>query len=213
MPELSSDAAHSPVSGQRARRVARRYLTGLSVAGVTAAVALAGAVSDASASPAASPSRVVTLTSSSSAPTGHLTVQVKYRLAVRGRNKLVSVTYSGGTKLIHRHAALVISLVPALLPPFPGRGQVSSGGKKQVPIHFPRLSIILKIHNARQFSGALPAKVVASISKIFASRHRVFPGTTVLEATVASVRRFKKQVQIDAPAGLQVGVLLGPLAP
>lgn len=212
MPDLVSDATHSSVSRPSARRrLARRYLTGLSAAGVTAAITLAAVASDASASPAPkAPAHVVTLTSSSSAPTGHLMVQIKYRIEPRGRNKLLSVTFSGASKISLRHPALIVSLRPVL--PLPLRGGGGGGGGGSVrPIAF---SFILRLHNARNFSGALPAKLLAQLSKIFASPpRRVRPGGSVLSATVASVSRPRSQVGITVPVGLQVGVLLGPAVP
>lgn len=75
-------------------------------------------------------------------------------------------------------------------------------------------SFILRLHNARSFSGALPAKLLAQLSKIFANPpRRVRPGGSVLSATVASVSRLRSQVGIAVPVGLQVGVLLGPALP
>ena len=199
MRELSSDAAHSSVSRQRARRVARRYVTGLSAAGVTAALALTVAVGDASASPAASASaRVVTLTSSSTAPTGHLTVQLKYRLEPRGRNKLLSVTYSGASKISLKHPALIVSLRPVA----------------RASIHGSVNAVILRLHNSKHFSGALPARLLALIGKSLAAPSgRIHPAGSLLSAAVASVVRHKNWVSISAPAGLQVGLLIGPALP
>lgn len=203
MRELASDAAHSSVSRQHAQRVARRYLTGLSAAGVTAALALTGAVGDASASPAANASaHVVTLTSNSTAPTGHVTVQVRYQLEPRGRKKLLSVTYSGASKISLKHPALIVSLRPVL--PTPRRTQVRA------------FAVILRLHSSKHFSGALSAKLLALIGKSLASPpRRLHPGGFVLAATVASVIRSKGPgpVGIAAPVGLQVGVLLGPVMP
>lgn len=185
------------------------YLIGLSAAGITAAIALTGIASDASATSAPSaPARVVTLTSNSSAPTGHLTLQVKYQLQPRGRNKLLSVTFSGASRISLSHPALIVSLRPVPLL----RRHAPGGGRS---VHVIAFSLILKIHNVRNFSGALPAKVLAQISKIFASppRHRLVLGGSVLSATVASVSRPKSQAAIAVPVGLQVGVLLGPAVP
>jgi hypothetical protein len=216
VPELPSEVAHSP--GSRAsvrRRLVRRYLTGLSAAGVTAAVILTGAVSDASASPASSAaSRVVTLTNSSTAPTGHLTLQAKYRLGRSGRNRVISVTYSGSSNASIKHPALIVSLrpVPGLLPP---RGVQVKVGKRQVHIPVFGFTVILRLHNSRSFSGALPRRVLALLRKSFAGpRRRLRIGDVLLSATVASVvRRHKGQFQVSAPVGLQVGVLLGPILP
>jgi hypothetical protein len=203
VPELSSDAAHSPVSRHSAqRRGARRYLTG--AAGVVAAVALTGAVSAASAAPAPSaPARVVTLTSGSTAPTGHITLQVKYQLKPGARNKLRSVTFSGASKISLKHPALVVSFRPVLPRPFKGQ------------VHAIALTIILRIKNASNFSGALGAKLIASINKNFAGGpRRGLLSDSLLSATVASVSRPKSHQQsITAPVGLQVAVLLGPLLP
>jgi hypothetical protein len=208
VPELSN-AAHSSVSRRRAPRVARRYLTGLSAAGVTAVIALTGAVSDASASPAANPpARVVTLTSNSSAPTGNLTVQVRYQLEPRGRNKVLSATFSGASKISLRHPALIVSLRPVLaLPPrHPGQ---------RVSVRVIAFSFILRLHNARSFRGALPARLLRQLGKVFASPpRRPRLGGYVLSATVASVRRTKRQISLQvSPVGLRVGVLLGPVRP
>ena len=205
MPELPSDAHSSGSSLSARRRVARRYVTGLSAAGLAAALALTAAVGDASASPAASPARVVTLTSSSSASTGQLTVKVKYQFERPGRIKPLSVTFSGGSKLSFRHPALVLSLRPVLVPPV-RRGP----GPVGVQVHPFRL--ILRLRDVHNFSGALSARAVATIGKILALRHRVLQ-TAVLSAAVASVIRSKHGVSISTPLGLQVGVLLGPVAP
>jgi hypothetical protein len=219
VPELSSDA-QSPGSSQSARRrVARRYLTGLSAAGLTAALALTMAVGDASASPSAkSPARVVTLISSSSAPTGHLTVQVKYQPEKRGRNKVVSVTFSGASRVSLRHPALVISLRPVLAPPLrrgSGAGvqkPAPKGGPVGVQVH--AFTLILRIRDAHKFTGALSARVVATINKVLAGPiHRVPLVGRVLSVAVASIIRHKRQVSISTPVGLQTGVLLGPVAP
>lgn len=219
MPELPSDAHSSGFSHSTRRRVARLYLTGLSAAGLTAALAITVAVGNASASPSAkSPARVVTLTSSSAASAGHITVQVKYQLEPRGRNKLVSVTFSGASRLSLPHPALVFSLHPVLAPLLRHRGgagiQVPApkGGPVDVQIH--PFIFILRIRDARKFSGALPARVVATINKIIAGPiHRVPLIGHVLSVTVASVRDHKHQVSITAPVGLQIGVLLGAVAP
>lgn len=188
----------------------RRYLTGLSVAGVTAAIALTGAVSDASASPAANPpARVVTLTSTSSAPTGNIALQIKYQLERAGRNKVLSVTFSGASKISLRHPALIVSLRPVAPLGVVHRGQ-------RIPIHVIAFSLIVKLHSSRHFSGTLPAKVLAQLDKIFASqsRHRrLMPGGFVLSATVASVGQRERPIGIAVPAGLQVGALLGPALP
>lgn len=219
MPELSSDAAPSSTSRPSTRRrVARRYLTGLSAAGLTAALALTVAVGDAAASPAAKPpARVVTLTSSSSSPTGNLTVQVKYQLEPRGRNKVLSVTFSGGSKISLKHPALIMSLRPMVPLPLVHR-QVHCqkiGTHRRCSIRVIAFVTILKIHNQRHFSGALPAKALAQIGKIFAMPPRlIMPGGYVLSATFASVIRHKRQISVDTMlAGLRVGVLLGASLP
>lgn len=216
MPELVSDATHSPEPARQRR--ARRYLTGLSAAGVTAALALTVAASGALASPAPSaPARVVTLTSSSSAPTGHLTVKVRYQLEPRGRKKVLSVTFSGGSKIKLRHAALIVSVRPALLPPaviIHRRGCPPNGTHQRCSVRVIAFTRILKIHRLGNFSAALPAKALAQISKVFARSPRVRPGGDLLSATVASVIRHKRQIAINTtPAGLQVGVLIGPALP
>ena len=206
VPELPSDALSSGSSQSARRRVARRYAAGLSAAGLAAALALSVAVGDASASPAASPARVVTLTSNSSASTGQLTVKVRYQVERPGRNKLLSVTLSGGAKFSLSHPALILSLRPVLVPPFRRGG----GGPVGVQVH--AFNLIVRIRHARKFSVALPARTVATIGKILALRHRIL-GAFVLSATVGSVIRSKHGVSISAPVGLQVGVLLGPVAP
>jgi hypothetical protein len=206
VPEFARDACSSGSSLSTRRRVARRYLTGLSAAGLTAALALTVAVGDASASPAASPAHVVTLTSSSSASTGQLTVKVRYQLERPGRIKLLSVTFSGASKVSLQHPALVLSLRPVLVPPIRrGTGPVG------VQAHHP-FRLILRIRDARKFSSALPARALATIGKILALRHRILP-TAVLAAAVASVIRHNHEVSISTPVGLQAGVLLGPVAP
>jgi hypothetical protein len=176
------------------------------------------AVGDASASPSAkAAARMVTLTSSSSAPAGHLRVQVKYQLEPRGRNKPLSVTFSGASKVSLKHPALIVSLRPVapLLPP--GQHPVchKSGTRRRCSIRVIAFAILLKIHNLDHFSGALTARELAQIGKIFANPSRRFrPGGYALSATVASVVRHKRQILLAAvPSGLQVGLLLGPAMP
>lgn len=186
--------------------VIRRYLTVLSAAGLTAAVVLAVAVSDASASPAASSSsRAVTLTSSSSSPTGNLTTRVKFRIEPQGRNKVLSVTVSGSSRVSLKHPALIVSLRPVAR--LIVHGQVRAFG----------FVLILRLHSARHFSRALPAKVLTQIDKVFAAlnRHRQPITAALLSVTVGSVSRpgTQKPISISAPVGLQVGVLLGPALP
>lgn len=201
-PESSSSEVIVPVI--------RRYLTGLSAAGVTAAVVLAGAIGDASASPAVSPpNRVVTLTSSSSSPTGNITLKVKYHLERGGRNKVLSATFSGGSKVGLKNPALIVSLRPVV-----PLGLRRVGRRRTV--HVIAFTLILRLHSARHFSGSLPARVLRQISKVFAGQaihRRLRPAGFVLSATAASVSQRRKPIGIAAPVGLQVGVLLGPVLP
>jgi hypothetical protein len=118
----------------------------------------------------------------------------------------MSVTFTGASTFNLRHPALILSLHPVIEPPFVHRSAVA----KQVPFH--PFVLILRIRDARNFSGALSARAVASISRFLARRHRFVP-SDVLTANVGSVSRHRHGVSITAPAGLQLGVLLGPAAP
>jgi hypothetical protein len=184
----------------------RKYLTGLSAAGITAALVLTGAASGAAASPApqASP-HVVTLTSSTSSSAGNLTVKVRYQIEAKGKLKALSATVTGGTPIKFKHPALLLALRPVLSPP---------GGRGQVPAPGFGFTIFLRVRSASHFSVSLPAKLLAIISKsISAPPRRVSPGGLVLQAVLASVTGSRKPVNITTVLGLQVGVLLRPAAP
>jgi hypothetical protein len=183
----------------------RKYLTGLSAAGITAALVLTATASGAAASPAtpASP-QVVTLTSSTSSSAGHITLKFRYQVEPKGKIKPLSATFSGGTRIGFKHPAMLLSLRPIPSP-------ASIRGQKPVPRF--GFTIILPVHSASHFSGSLPARLLAIIGKIISAGPRRFPPSgSVLQAILVSIAR-TKPVSISTVLGLQVGVLLHPALP
>jgi hypothetical protein len=186
----------------------RRRLAAIAAAGVTGAALVAGAVTASAAPAAPAPSRVITLTSSTSSAAGHLTVRFRYQPERAGKIKALPVSYAGGTGLKLRHPVLIVTLRPVLGSPFL---QV----RKQV-VAVPVFTLILRIRDARDFSGTfrLPPRPFGRVSWV-SRRHRV-PGplAQVLAVTLASLSRPKHPpVVIQAPVGMQVGILLGPVFP
>lgn len=183
----------------------RRYLTGLSAAGITAALVFTGAVSGSAASPAtpASP-QVVTLTSSSSSSAGHITLTVRYQAEPKGQFKVLSARFSGGTPIKFKHAALLLTLrrIPSL--------SIHPNPKPvKAPVH--PFVIILPVPSAGHFSGSLSAKLLAALGKVISfSPRRVAPFGSVLEAILVAVDRSSKPTGISTVLGLQTGVLLHP---
>jgi hypothetical protein len=186
----------------------RRRLIALAAAGVTGAVLVTGAVTGASAAaPASAPSHVITLTSSTSSAAGHLIVRLRYQLGSAGKFRPLSVSYAGGTSQNLRHPALIFSLRPLL--PFPLRLVRKGNFKAQGPF----VTLILRVRDSRHFSGTVPSRLFGKVS-IRAGRKVPVLGGLVLETTLASVSSAKhKQIAINAPIGLQVGILLGPAIP
>jgi len=181
----------------------RKYLTGLSAAGITAALVLTGAASSVAASPApqAHP-QVVTLNSSTSSSAGHITLAVRYQVESKGQFKVLSATFSGGTPIKFNHPAMVLALRPLPSP------SIHRGGQRVAVRPF---TVILPVHSASHFSGSLPAKLLAVLGKALSfSPRRPQPGGSVLEAILASVTRSPKPGGISTVLGLQVGVLLRP---
>jgi hypothetical protein len=185
-------------------RIARRYVAGFSALGVAAGLVLTGAASG-SAAPAATgaPARIITLTGSTSSSAGQLKITLKYELVGRNEIKPLSLSYSGGSKLSFKNPAVIFSLQPIAVPP----GQVRITRLRPFG-----LFIIRQIHDLGDFSGTIPARDLPKISWKFVKRARqvaVGPGA-LLQANVGSVRRAKKQVNISAISGDQVGILVGP---
>jgi hypothetical protein len=203
---LTGEVPHSSSSHRSLRLAApRRRLAALAAAGVAGAVVVTGAVTGASAAaPAPAPSHVVTLTSSSSSSAGHLVLRFRYEIGRTGKIRPISISYAGGTRIKVRHPALIVSLRPlGLLQP----RQVHA--RKGVPV----VSLILRLRNTHHFSGNLPLRAFIPAFRNNGRTRIPFPGGRILEATMASVQRFKRQVTISVPAVLQVGILFGPALP
>jgi hypothetical protein len=227
VPALTGDVLPSSHPRRPFRlHLTRRRLAGIAAGGVTAAVLVAGAVTGASAAPAAAASpRVVTLTSSSSAPTGHLTVTFRYGVGRPGKMRPLSVSYAGGSSLHLRNAALIFTVRPALgLPILPAKRLPKSCKSKGFASRcapFFAYSLIVRVRDVHSFSGTvrLP-RIAVGITKVTKGKVKFRPlplaGGPVLVVTLASVPRAhgkQKPVAISAPIGMQVGILLGPTAP
>jgi len=176
----------------------------VAASGVTGAVLVTGAVTGASAAPAPAPSHVVTLESSSSSSAGHLVLRIRYEVERAGHIKPISISYAGGTDVKLRHPALIVSLRP--LGPLPPRQVHARKGR-------PVVSLILRLRNTHHFSGTLPLRLFSPAFGRIGRKRIPFLGGRILEATVASVQRYTRQVAISVPADLQVGILLGPALP
>ena len=208
---MTDIAAPQPSADRRSGRLraAGRYLAGVSAAGIAVGLVLTGTAAG-SAAPAGRSSghsaRVITLTSNTSSSAGQLTLRFTYRPVKGGAVKPLSLTYSGGSPLKIAHPALVFSLRPV-----PG----SVRGKPiQVKSRPSVISVIVRIRDVRHFSGKLPLKALLRMSWRFGkpSRRLHAAPTALLGASVASVSP-KRPVSISAPVGLQVGIVLGPIAP
>jgi hypothetical protein len=208
VPELTDEVRQAT----RARRLtrlhlSRRSLTGLAVAGMTGVVVLTGAVSGAAASPAThGPSRVITLTNSTSSSAGHLTIQLKYELVSARAIKMISIKYSGGSPLKLARPALVVTLRPVIGLPLPRAGKPPRQG--------PVVTLVLRIRDLRSFSGNLPTRFLVPVGKgvsmgVTPPKREIVPAGAVLEASVASVSAHRP-INFSAPVGLQVGLLFGP---
>lgn len=187
---------------------ARRYLAGVSAVGIAAGLVLTGAATG-SAAPTSGGSghaaRVITLTSNTSSSAGQLTVRFSYRPGESGSAKPLSLTFSGGSPLKIAHPAVVISFrfVPGFV----------HGKPVQVKARPRAFAVVVRIRDVRHFSGKLPIKDLPRMAWKFGKQPRkirVVP-TALIGATVASVST-KRPVSISAPVGLQVGIVLGPIA-
>jgi len=164
------------------------------VTGVASGAPAAGAAASAS----AGASGAVTATASTSQANGNLSLTVKYVRGPHGRDRLTSVTYSGGSQAKITHPAVLIMIRP--VGPIPAPRQRRSR-------HGFAFGISLKISSAASFSGSVPAKLLASINKAIA-RSKALPQDLV---TVALVNAPKHRRQTISLAGLlQAGVLLSP---
>jgi hypothetical protein len=208
---LTDIAARQPSADRRSvrlRTAAGRCLAGVSAAGIAVGLVLTGTATG-SAAPTAEgsghPARVITLTSNTSSSAGQLTVRFSYRPGEGGAVKPLSLSFSGGSPLKIAHPAVVFSLRPV-----PG---FVHGKPVQVKSHRSALVVIVRIRDVRHFSGKLPLKDLPRIDWKFSKSSRQFrvAPTALLQASVASVSP-KRPVSISAPVGLQVGILLGPLA-
>lgn len=208
---MTDIAARQPSAARRSgrlRTVAGRYLAGVCAAGIAAGLVLTGTATG-SAAPTAAGSgqadRVITLTSNTSSSAGQLTVRFSYRPGKGGAVKPLSLSFSGGSPLKIAHPAVVFSLRP--LPGFV-RGKPVEVKSRPKP-----LIVIVRIRDVRHFSGKLPLKDLPRIDWKFSKsprQVRVAPAA-LLAASVASVSP-KRPASISAPVGLQVGILLGPIA-
>jgi hypothetical protein len=78
----------------------------------------------------------------------------------------------------------------------------------------PTITVVVRIRDVHHFSGKLPVKDLPRIGLRFGkSSRQIRPAPAVIiEASVASVSS-KRPVSISALVGLQIGILLGPIAP
>jgi hypothetical protein len=146
--------------------------------------------------------RAITLTSNTSSAAGQLTLRFSYRPGEGGSVKPLSLTFSGGSPLKIAHPALVFSLRPV--------AGLVHGKPVQVKSRRP-VTVIVRIRDVRHFSGKLPLKDLPRIDWKFSKPSRKVAPSVLLAASVASVSP-KRPVSISAPVGLQVGIVLGPIA-
>lgn len=207
---MTDIAAWQPSVGRRAGRLpaARRYLAGVCAAGVAAGLVLTGTATG-SAAPTSEgsgrPDRVITLTNKTSSSAGQLTVRFSYRPGKDASVKPLSLTYSGGSRLRIAHPALIFSL--RLIPGF------VRGKPVQVKARPRPITVVVRIRDVRHFSGKLPIKDLRRMGWRFSKpsgKVLVVP-TALLAASVASVSP-KRPTRISVPLGLQVGIVLGPIA-
>jgi hypothetical protein len=192
MPELSARP--------RRPRIARRYANGLSALAAGAGLVLTGAASSSAAPATQASPRVITLTSSTSSPAGHLTVTLRYELTPSRAVKPLSVSYSGGSSLRLSHSAILFTLRPVA-------GTLFRRGR-QVRTRAPGIVLILKISDLRHFSGRIPVRTLPKlIGRVVSPKRGLAPLSAVLEASLASVTTKPKGISL--PVGLQVGVLFG----
>jgi hypothetical protein len=161
----------------------------------------------ASPSVATASSKVITLTSSTSSSAGHLTVRLKYDFGPHDSIRVVSAAYSGGSPLRFAHPALVVTFRPVLSP--------SVGRVTKVKGRSPFGPLILKIRDARAFSGRFPVRDLPRLSwKSVGRKGKPGPGPSLLiESAIGSVSTAGKSVTIESVVGLQVGIVLGPVGP
>jgi hypothetical protein len=205
---LTDIAARQPSADRRfgrLRAAAGRCLAGASAAGIAVGLVLTGTATGSAAPTEAGsghPARVITLTSNTSSSAGQLTMRFSYQPGKGGSIKPVSLSFSGGSPLKLAHPALVFSFrpVPAFVHGKPGKVKARPS------------VIIIGLRDLRHFSVKLPLKALPRIDWKFKSSGKLrVPPTALLQATVASVSP-KRPVSISAPVGLQVGIVLGPIA-
>jgi hypothetical protein len=209
---LTGFAAQQPSADRRAGRLraTRRYLAGFSAAGVAAGLVLTGTAAGSAAptlrgSGSGHPARIITLTSNTSSAAGQLTVRFSYRPGKGGAVKPLSLTFSGGSPLKIAHPAVIFTLRPV---PGSVHGKPVQGKSRR-----PTITVVVRIRDVHHFSGKLPVKDLPRIGLRFGkSSRQIRPAPAVIiEASVASVSS-KRPVSISALVGLQIGVLLGPIA-
>ncbi|HET7016161.1 MAG TPA: hypothetical protein VFI65_19730 [Streptosporangiaceae bacterium] len=206
---MTDITARQPSADKRSGplRAAGRYLVGVSAVAIASGLVLTGTAAG-SAAPTLGgsdhPARAITLTGNTSSSAGQLSVRFSYRPGEGGAVKPLSLTFSGGSPLKIAHPAVVFSLrsVPGLV----------HGKPVQVKSR-PVITVVVRIRDVHHFSGKLPVKDLLRIGLRFGKPGRQVRSapTVVIAASVASVSQ-KRPVSISAPVGLQVGILLGPIA-
>ena len=194
---------------RRRRAIAQQSLGGLSVAGVAAAVIFAGAAG-APAAPASSGALLGgnTLIETTSSPTGDMTVQVKYRYEPRGKIKLLSVTYSGDSKVAAKKPSLIFMFGPADLSGPPQEQHRSQW--QSVKVHgFFLFFVSLRGADLHNFAGSLPASDIDATN-----RKGGLIGNETLSVTLASVVKSKAgSLQVQVRPVMQDGLVLTPGRP
>ncbi len=208
--QVGADQREARAGGRGHRRVGlRTSLAGLSVAGVAAAVLLAtaavGVQGAAAAESSASMRGATTSTLTSSSAAGNLSVQVKYVSGPKGGIKIVSLTYSGGAKVKVSKPALMFVFGPAgpLLPQPPVHKKVHKN--KSARAFF--LVLRLKVTSAASFSGALSARVLATLNKHGGLRAGPIGGESV-SVTLTSGGQVTRRKQVTLHPVIQAGLLL-----
>ncbi|HUJ06317.1 MAG TPA: hypothetical protein VLX31_09460 [Streptosporangiaceae bacterium] len=207
--QVGADQREARAGGRGRRKVGlRTSLAGLSVAGVAAAVLLttaaAGVQGAAAAESSTSMRGATTSTVTSSSAAGSLTVQVKYVSGPKGGIKIDSVTYSGGANVKVSRPALMFTFGPAgPMPPAPGQRKVHKN--KRAPAFF--VVLRLKVTSAASFSGALPARLLATLNKHGGLRLGPFGGESV-SVTLTSGGQVTHRRQITLHPVIQAGLLL-----
>jgi hypothetical protein len=171
-------------------------------------VIFAGAAGAPVAPAAAGAPRGNTLTETTSSPAGDMTVQVKYGYEARGKIKLLSVTYSGDSKVAVKKPTLIFMLGPANLagPPWKQYRNQSQSAK----VHgFFLFFVSLRAADLHNFAGSLPARDINATN-----RKGGLIGNETLSVTLASVVKSKAgSLQVQVRPVMQDGLVLTPGRP